>query len=145
MTRVLVCGGRNYGIVPPRTPQAKMAEAEALATKQRARLEAVLDAAAERLGLSVVIEGEQTGADALSKRWAEQRGITVCPFPADWNRYGKTAGPLRNGRMLAEGKPDVVIAFPGGFGTWDMVKKAQAAKVRVHRIDPDKWPKHERR
>ncbi len=144
MTRVLVCGGRHYGTVPPRTPPTNRVEATALAAKQAARLEAVLDAAVQRLGLSVVIQGGADGADRLAAEWAFERGLSVATFNADWDRYGKTAGPMRNAKMLAEGKPDVVIAFPGTFGTWDMVKKAQAAGVTVHRIDPDQWPKRER-
>ncbi|WP_051229197.1 DUF2493 domain-containing protein [Pleomorphomonas oryzae] len=144
MTRVLVCGGRTYGVVPPRTPKDKLAQAEATATSQRWRLEEVLDAAVTRLGLSVVIEGEQAGADTLSSQWAQRRGIAVEPFPADWDRYGKTAGPIRNARMLAEGRPDVVIAFPGRFGTWDMVDKATRAGVRTIIIDRAQWPNERR-
>ena len=41
------------------------------------------------------------------------------------------AGPERNARMLAEGRPDLVVAFPGGTGTADMVRRAKAAGVRV--------------
>jgi len=43
-------------------------------------------------------------------------------FPqGEWDELGKKAGPLRNQRMLDEGKPDLVVAFPGGGGTKDMV------------------------
>lgn len=44
---------------------------------------------------------------------------------------GKAAGPIRNQRMLDEGKPDLVVAFPGGRGTADMVRRAKAAGVPV--------------
>jgi hypothetical protein len=50
--------------------------------------------------------------------------VPVIEFPANWKVYGRAAGPIRNMKMLLEGKPDLVVAFPGGIGTADMVKKA---------------------
>jgi hypothetical protein len=49
---------------------------------------------------------------------------------AEWEKYGRLAGPKRNARML-EWKPNLVIAFPGGAGTSNMVKQANAAGVTV--------------
>jgi len=57
--------------------------------------------------------------------------IPVIPFPPEWKRYGPKAGPIRNKQMLDEGRPDLVVAFPGGNGTNDMVKKAKAAGIEV--------------
>jgi hypothetical protein len=61
--------------------------------------------------------------------------IPTVAYPADWNTHGRTAGPIRNSRMLAEGKPDLVLAFTHdlskSIGTRDMVTKARAAGVRV--------------
>lgn len=90
-------------------------------------------------GIDVVIEGEAKGADLLSRKFAEEcePPIQVLPFPANWKKYGKAAGPVRNQQMLDEGKPDFVIAFPtpNSRGTWDMVRRAKKAlgddKVRV--------------
>jgi len=114
--KVLVFGGRNYS--------------------DRRRLYAVLDATHERSPISVIIEGEMSGADRLAREWAESRGVDVDPYPADWdnierpgavvkrNRRGKlydaAAGPFRNERMLREGRPDSAVGFPGGKGTRDM-------------------------
>jgi hypothetical protein len=50
-------------------------------------------------------------------------------MPANWGRYGPAAGPIRNTQMLIEGRPELVVFFPGGDGTKDMVEKA-----RKHRI-----------
>lgn len=61
----------------------------------------------------------------------KQLGIRVQKFPADWDRYGKAAGGIRNSQMLIEGKPDLVVAFPGGNGTRDMVLKARKAGIRT--------------
>jgi hypothetical protein len=136
MTRVLVCGGRAYGLAKSKAPEAQ-AEAE----RQRQRVTQILDAAVTRLGLTTVIQGGQDGADRWAAEWGFEREIPVATFTADWKRFGKTAGPIRNQRMINEGKPDLVIAFPGMFGTWDMVEKAQRAGIRVIRIDPEEWPK----
>ena len=57
-------------------------------------------------------------------------------YPADWKANAKAAGPIRNAEMLADFKPDTVIAFPGGRGTADMVRKAKAAGVRVIEVTP---------
>lgn len=84
-------------------------------------------------GIDVIIEGGARGADALAKRWAQSLPLPVMEFPANWED-GVTAGPIRNAAMLEFGKPDLVIAFPGGKGTADMVAKARAAGVEVREI-----------
>jgi hypothetical protein len=78
-----------------------------------------------------LIEGGAKGADLLAKRWAIKNNIEVKTFEADWNKYGKRAGFIRNSQMLKEGKPDLVIAFPGGKGTDMMVGLAKDAGVDV--------------
>jgi hypothetical protein len=66
---------------------------------------------------------------------AEELGIPVLSFPADWARFGRAAGPIRNQRMLDEGKPTLVLAFHNNIveskGTKDMVKRARKAGIRV--------------
>lgn len=107
--RVLVCGGRYY------------ANAD--------KVNAVLD----ELHPSQVITGGATGADTLAANWARQTSTDLLVMRAEWLLYGKRAGPERNARMLAVG-PNLVVAFPGGRGTADMVKKAKAAGVRVMEV-----------
>ncbi len=109
--RVLVCGGREY--------------------QDFGRVERFMEnLLAEHLSL-MVITGCAPGADDYARRWARHRqGVSCQDFPADWSR-GPKAGPERNARMLAEGKPDLVVAFPGGRGTADMVRRARKAGVEV--------------
>lgn len=109
--RALVCGGRTYG--------------------DRARVWAVLDT----LRPSCVIHGDARGADRLADEWAKTCGIPAYVFPADWERHGRMAGPIRNARMLRDGKPTVVIAFPGGRGTANMISQARLAGVKVIQIN----------
>lgn len=115
MTRVLVCGGHNY--------------------TNADRIFKVLDRAVQNLGLTVLIHGAARGADSIADGWAKLHEVEVIAFPADFKRYGKTGGPIRNTQMITEGKPDICIAFPGGWGTDDMVKKAREAGLKVYEID----------
>jgi hypothetical protein len=54
---------------------------------------------------------------------------------ADWKRLGRKAGPIRNQRMLVEGKPDLVVAFPGGKGMAGMVTLARNASIGIMVVD----------
>ena len=61
-------------------------------------------------GVDSIIEGEARGADTIAREEAEKLGIEVEKFPAEWNRFGRAAGPIRNRQMLDE-NPDLVLAF----------------------------------
>lgn len=83
-----------------------------------------------------VIHGAAKGADALAGRHAHFNGHTVETYPARWDVDGKAAGPIRNQRMLDEGKPDCVWAFVDkplteSRGTADMVRRATKAGLPV--------------
>ena len=83
-----------------------------------------------------IATGGAPGADALVAQVAKDLGITVTVFPADWKRYGRKAGPIRNAEMLREFVPDRVFAFNHGTkltpGTRDMVERAEKAGVIVY-------------
>lgn len=90
---------------------------------------------------TVVISGMAPGADTFAAEFGEGMGCEVVKFPVtDWRRpdgsIDRSAGPRRNARMLKEGKPEMVLAFPGGDGTANMVKQARAAGVPVMRVTP---------
>lgn len=84
-----------------------------------------------------IIHGKARGADTLAGDYGRSNGIEVREFPADWNKYGRGAGPIRNSQMLKEGKPELVIAFraPDSRGTQNMIDQAQKAGVEVRIID----------
>lgn len=134
-TRILVCGGRDYGQVPDDTPPDELEAARAKADHQKARLAQILRAAVPRLGLWMLIHGAAKGADQLASEWAWENGVGAASYPANWEKHGRAAGPIRNQRMLDEGKPDIVIAFPGGRGTADLVSRAEKAGIRVIKVD----------
>ena len=84
-----------------------------------------------------IIAGACRGADMLAVRIAKELGFSYCEYPANWQKYGRLAGSVRNWHMLQTECPDVVIAFPLGVsrGTWDMVKKAKSEGVAVRVIE----------
>lgn len=128
--RLLICGGRDW-CNPDVLPEGYKHIAETM----RDESFEFLDALHADLGFTVVIEGEARGADTIGREWAESRGIPVEKYPADWKRFGRAAGPIRNKQMLTEGKPDCVVAFPGGSGTNNMKTQARYAKVEVIEYD----------
>ncbi len=79
-----------------------------------------------------IVQGGARGADFIAKAWAEKHGIPCETFKAEWKRYGRGAGPIRNSAMLAT-NPDLVIAFPGGRGTNDTVTKAEKLGIQVRK------------
>lgn len=85
--------------------------------------------------IEVLIHGAARGADSLAGEWAELANVPIKAYPADWQRHGRAAGPIRNRLMLSDGKPDFVIAFPGGRGTADMISAARVAGVTVMEAD----------
>lgn len=109
--RVLVCGGRTFSNLP--------------------LLDRELDVYHRMYGFTALIHGGAGGADQAAHFWAGFNRVPIHVYHARWDTEGKAAGPLRNQRMLDEGKPDFVVAFPGGRGTADMVRRAKAAGVKV--------------
>ncbi|MEQ3698847.1 MAG: DUF2493 domain-containing protein [Paracoccus sp. (in: a-proteobacteria)] len=110
--RVIVCGGRDFS--------------------DRAGLYAALDRFRSSYGITCVIQGAAPGADIMAYDWAADRRVMVINEPAMWKTHGKSAGPIRNQLMIDEHKPNAVIAFPGGVGTADMIKRAKAASIPVY-------------
>lgn len=146
--RVLVCGGRNYGHVIRTTGLIKDEPVET--QKRLAEYRRIMDVLNGFVELHskeynpddnwlptdiTIIAGGATGADKAAADFATVHFCQYEEYPADWNKYGKRAGYIRNQQMLDEGKPDVVIAFPGGRGTAMMVDLSRKAGVRVIEIN----------
>lgn len=81
-----------------------------------------------------LIVGDATGADTIARKAAESLDWEVEVYEADWEKYGKQAGPIRNGWMINIGEPDVCLAFPGGKGTANCVMQAEAAGIPVYNV-----------
>jgi hypothetical protein len=110
--RVLVCGGRDF--------------------TDRSLVWRKLDEFSYGKDITL-IQGGATGADRFAYEWGAFRRhcIELITERANWGAHGKAAGPIRNQKMIDEHKPDLVLAFPGGRGTADMVRRAKAAGIEV--------------
>lgn len=112
---VLVCGGRKYA--------------------NANRVNEILTQLHERFNFTHLVEGGATGADTLSRHWAKRNMVPVSTVRPDWGLHGAKAGPLRNKKMLSDYKPVLVIAFPGGVGTANMVALADKVGTQVIYVD----------
>lgn len=110
--RVLICGDRNY--------------------TNRKKIRAYMVTLPKN---TIIIDGGARGADSLANEIAVQNGYPTERYFAEWNIYGRAAGPIRNKQMLDEGKPDLVVYFHDDIdnskGTRNMILKATAAGIPV--------------
>lgn len=111
----LICGGRNF--YEPEMFNAAMSDLMML-----------------RGCPDCVVHGAALGADRLADEWGKRLALDVVAVPAAWDIHGRGAGPIRNQRMIDEHHPHLVVAFPGGKGTADMVRRARAAGIDVAEI-----------
>lgn len=121
MSAVLVCGPRDLA--------------------DRATVWGILDGLTPRP--TRVVQGDAGGVDAAAHDWALTYHVACATYPADWDRWGRAAGPRRNAEMLRAERPDLVVAIKRegreSPGTSDMVRRALRGgyRVRVFRVAPD--------
>lgn len=123
MVRIIVAGSRDY--------------------KDYATLADVLDKLIEKLNTQVIdkseieiVSGGCRGADELGERYAKESCIKCVIFPADWGKYGRSAGPFRNNQMAeyaASADRGILVAFPIGEsrGTRNMIDIARQRGLEV--------------
>lgn len=111
--RVLICGDRNWS--------------------DYNRISEIVKRLIAKYGKIEIIEGGCRGADVLARKAAIECGVPYKEFPANWTKYGKSAGPIRNQQMLDEGMPSMVIAFHSNIstskGTKDMIERARKHQI----------------
>lgn len=112
---VLVCGGRDF--------------------EDKDSLFSTLTALHHSQPILRLVHGAAKGADSFGATWALFNGIFSAGYPAQWDKYGKRAGVLRNQEMLDRETIDLVVACPGGKGTADMVRRATKAGIRVIHVE----------
>lgn len=119
--RVLICGSRGWHDAFP--IDVILAGCDVLSDGQGEKL--------------VVIHGDAPGADRLAKSLAKGWRAEIIDEPADWDTYGRAAGPIRNKKMLDDHNPDVVFAFRSSgksSGTDNMVEQAEKRGVKAYVI-----------
>ena len=114
MTRIIVCGGRGYA--------------------DRARVWEVLDGLLVEFGAFVLVHNYLDNADALARGWADKRKISADAFYCDWQRACRLAAAASRNRQMLDAGADLVVAFPVGRGTADMVRQARARGVPVREV-----------
>lgn len=114
--RVIICGGRNYD------------DADAI---RRA-----LDGLHRQSAITVLIHGSLPALGGPAEAWARDHEVDVIRYPANWSKLGKLAETRRNSFMLADSRADVVLAFPGGRHTADLVRTARESGMGVVVIAP---------
>ena len=105
--KILVCGGREY--------------------KDWEKIYSILD----KEKPTEIIEGGARGADTIAREWAKSRKVPYKTYPANWDKYKKAAGPIRNQEMIDKEHPDKVLAFPdpNSRGTYDMIDKSNKKNI----------------
>jgi len=129
--RILVCGGRDFGHVRRTAPLEEEPPHVLRAIEEYKFIHSALDEIIKAGSNITIISGGATGADSAVIDFAHIYFHPYEVYKADWNKYGKAAGFIRNKQMLEEGRPDLVVAFPGGKGTAMMVMLAKKDGVEV--------------
>ena len=117
MTKVLICGSRDY------TDYETFSKIAQQILKEYSSIE--------------IISGGARGADALAERFAKEYSYKIQVFPADWDKHGKKAGMIRNNQMIKEIKTcdtPIVIAFWDGKskGTKNTINLAKKENIHTY-------------
>lgn len=112
-----MCGGRDFGKQPG----------------ERGLLSSTLNDLHTRKTITLLINGGARGADQLAALWGMNKPVPVLTLCADWEKYGKAAGHIRNSGLLKY-EPDLIVAFRGGRGTSNMVSQARDKGITVWSI-----------
>ena len=133
--RCLVCGGRDFGKNPKVSDEKKNEYEFVYKTLGEILHPIVTDDIDTWLPPKdlTIISGGASGVDSIAIDWAVVNWVNFEVYKADWRTYGKSAGMIRNKQMLDSGI-DLVIAFPGGKGTANMVAIARQSGVSVKEI-----------
>jgi hypothetical protein len=113
--RIVVTGGRHFGHTP----------------SERAFIFAALDALHRKRHIARLAEGGARGVDRVCREWAELSHVEHICYPADWDLHRRAAGAIRNRLMYDTEMSDLLVAFPGGSGTADMVSYARRRECKV--------------
>lgn len=88
-----------------------------------------------------LVHGAGPGADRIAAEIGFVIGYEVVQYPAEWERYGRSAGPLRNQRMInaehsRESPIDLCLAMPtyDSVGTFDMIHRCERYGIRVMEV-----------
>lgn len=107
--RLLVCGGRDFS--------------------NSALVYRVLEELHSAHRFTLVIHGGERGVDSLTDAWAMNKRLPIEAYRPDWPLHGKLADAKRQVEMLRSGRPTMLVAFPGGKGTKNLVQLAYSIPI----------------
>ena len=126
MDKVLICGDRNWG--------TRVEDGLTIVYQPEVDLIASWVCKLQDWGYDTIIEGEARGADIIARNLGKKMGFNIIAVPADWQKCGKSAGPIRNSEMLKH-EPSLVLAFHSNIenskGTKNMVHQATKSGIEV--------------
>ncbi len=129
--KVLICGGRNVGRTNPNATHRDAAAEITRASKEKQFVNDYLTKLHQENNTKVIIAGDEGGAERIGLHWALVNKIAASPFK---RINSKETTIARNSRMLAESKPDIVIAFGNGESTTQLLKEAKEKGIQVIEI-----------
>jgi glycerophosphoryl diester phosphodiesterase len=89
----------------------------------------------QKFNLIQIVSGQAQGVDKLGERWAAEHGILISCFPANWDKYGKFAGPKRNEEMANYANALLALWDYKSPGTKNMIEQAKKKKLHIHVYD----------
>lgn len=124
--RIIVCGGRNFNDYD----------------RMKDEIDKIIAKFNRYVQEIEIVSGHCAGADQLGEQYARERGYPCKVFPANWEKYGRSAGPIRNSEMIKYAlkvNVPIVVAFrsPRTKGTNDTIKKATKMGFKVFVFDYD--------
>ena len=112
--RIVVCGGR--------------------ANSALGIVEQELTKLHRRENVTIVSHGCSGAHASAIESWARSQGVAIVRYPPNWELFGQRAERLRNTFMLHDSRPDLVVAFPSGHATSDLVRRAISADIAAIKL-----------
>jgi hypothetical protein len=91
--------------------------------------------AASKFKITEVVSGTAKGADTLGELWAFQNNIPVKTFEPNWDKFGKAAGPIRNGQMKDYADAAIVFIWDRSRGSANMIAQMKKANKPVFVVE----------
>ncbi len=110
--KVIVAGGRNF-------------------KKYQVVEDAIKDAISKGLQITQVVSGGARGVDTMGETWAVKNGVDIKRFPAEWDKYGVSAGPIRNAKMAEYGEALILIWDGVSSGSKNMLLQAKNRNLKI--------------
>lgn len=118
MFKIIIAGGRDFNDYPLLEIEVKKFIVEMAQGKKLNRFRDL-----------TIISGNAIGADRLGEQFATENWIGIENYPADWDKYGKAAGPIRNEEMAKNATHCIVFWDGKSRGTKNMIENAQKYKL----------------